>query len=191
MTQDPAQRYATTADMQADLHNCRPEVQLRSIRKATSATNGHGTINAGAGAKTHHSAQNCSICGSANRVDARFCRRCGHSFVGTLPTRLRILQPKNVTWEMPINTGKMLIGRRSKPEGLIPDLDLDFYDPEGFVSRRHAQITHQKTQYLVIDLDSDNGTYINNTRLVEASPHILRNGDRIQVGKIVLEFAMR
>ncbi len=53
------------------------------------------------------------------------------------------------------------------------------------VSRRHAEIRRVGDQFVVGDLRSSNGTYVNR-RKVERSP--LTSGDQIQVGRTVLVF---
>jgi len=56
-----------------------------------------------------------------------------------------------------------------------------------FVSRHHALITFQNGQYVLRDRDSTNGTYVNGRRVGE---HVLRSGDRIQIGPSILEFRL-
>jgi pSer/pThr/pTyr-binding forkhead associated (FHA) protein len=54
-------------------------------------------------------------------------------------------------------------------------------------SRIHAQIEiHQNDQYVFVDLDSRNGTLINDEPIIK--PHLLKNGDRICIGNTVLVF---
>lgn len=53
-------------------------------------------------------------------------------------------------------------------------------DPE--VSRRHARITYQEGRYVLEDLGSTNGTFVNGRRI--ASPTILNEGDVIDVGEL-------
>jgi hypothetical protein len=174
MAQDREQRYPTAADMQADL----------SGGARVQRSKGAGEMAAVSLDKR------CPDCQAVNRPAARFCRRCGRSFVGVLLARLRILQPLDVSWEMPIRSETMLIGRRSEPEALVPDLDLAFYDPNAYVSRRHATITRNGRRYEITDLGSDNGTFVNDARLPAHKARVLRNGDRIRVGRIVLQFAV-
>ena len=70
-------------------------------------------------------------------------------------------------------------------------MDLDQDDPEAKVSRRHARILHQSGQYLLEDLGSTNGTFINRgRRLLPGSRHALSNGDEIIVGKTFLKFVI-
>lgn len=54
------------------------------------------------------------------------------------------------------------------------------------VSRAHAAIRSRDGQWLLVDLDSRNGTFVNGHRVAN---HPLRNGDRIAVGDRVLRFS--
>ncbi|MHB0855995.1 MAG: serine/threonine protein kinase [Anaerolineae bacterium] len=131
----------------------------------------------------------CSVCASTNRLEARFCRTCGTPFVAPLPPVLTLVRPEGGHWEYPLRGGQSLIGRHG---GALPvDLDLDFYDPEGFVSRNHARVTQQQRRYQIEDLESANGTFVNGQRLAPHVPHLLRNGDRIRMGRVVLRFQIR
>lgn len=55
--------------------------------------------------------------------------------------------------------------------------------PRQIVSRHHAQIEPAGARFLLRDLDSANGTYVNGRRLVE--PHLLVDGDQIGLGSAV------
>jgi pSer/pThr/pTyr-binding forkhead associated (FHA) protein len=57
-------------------------------------------------------------------------------------------------------------------------------DPK--VSRAHAEIRVRDAQRILIDLESRNGTRVNNRRV---SSHPLRDGDRIRLGDTTLIFA--
>jgi len=54
-------------------------------------------------------------------------------------------------------------------------------DPE--VSRRHASITRESEGFVLRDLGSNNGTFVNGQRL--GGPQVLRNGDVIMLGQRV------
>ncbi|CAA9245722.1 MAG: FHA-domain-containing protein [uncultured Acidimicrobiales bacterium] len=56
------------------------------------------------------------------------------------------------------------------------------------VSRRHAEFERQGGGYVVRDVGSLNGTYLNRER-IETSP--LVNGDEVQIGKFKLIFLAR
>jgi len=134
----------------------------------------------------------CPACGRPNKPGARFCAGCGRSFVPLQPAILRIVEPVRAAWEMPVARSPMLLGRASQAEGYWPDFDMTFYDEdEGFVSRRHAQISRGPDGYSITDLDSYNGTTVNGQPLLPQRAYPLRNGDRIQVGLVVIEFRLR
>ena len=53
-------------------------------------------------------------------------------------------------------------------------------------SRRHAEIRKQNDIYSLADLDSSNGTFLNNCRIAEAE---LKSGDRIQIGRTLFLYS--
>lgn len=52
------------------------------------------------------------------------------------------------------------------------------------VSRRHAEISYANGQYILRDLGSTNGTYINGVQLEAESVYILKPNDEIRFGKV-------
>jgi hypothetical protein len=133
----------------------------------------------------------CPACGRANRRSARFCIACGHSFVPLRPAVLRVVEPVRAAWEMPVAHNPMLLGRASEAESYRPDFDMTFYDEGDYVSRRHARITRGRAGYFVTDLGSSNGTTVNGQALAPNRARILRNGDQIKVGLVVIQFWLR
>jgi pSer/pThr/pTyr-binding forkhead associated (FHA) protein len=85
----------------------------------------------------------------------------------------------------------MLLGRASEAEGYRPDFDMTFYDDGDYVSRRHARITKGRAGYFVTDMESSNGTTVNGQPLIPQRAHLLRNGDHIKVGLVVIQFLYR
>ena len=133
----------------------------------------------------------CPACGRVNRKEARFCAGCGHSFVPLRPAVLRVVEPVRAAWEMPVARSPMMLGRASEAEDYRPDFDMTFYDEGDYVSRRHARITKGRRGYFITDLGSSNGTTVNGEPLVPHRARLLRNGDRIQVGLVVIQFWLR
>src|SRR5512143_1042204 len=85
--------------------------------------------------------------------------------------------------------------RQGPRPNLVFELDLDSYaigreagneivieDPQ--VSRRHAQLTRQGTSYVIEDIGSTNGTYVNGKRVT--APVLLANGDMIGLADTVV-----
>jgi hypothetical protein len=56
---------------------------------------------------------------------------------------------------------------------------------DNFVSQLHTRIHRRDGNYVVEDLGSTNGTYLNRTKV--GAPMVMQRGDRLQVGNIVLE----
>ncbi|HVE92379.1 MAG TPA: FHA domain-containing protein [Actinomycetota bacterium] len=57
--------------------------------------------------------------------------------------------------------------------------------PDSSVSQRHARVYHSDGEWYVEDLGSTNGTSVNDRPLTH--PVLLRPGDRISIGRSVLE----
>ncbi|MEV6303385.1 FHA domain-containing protein [Actinoplanes sp. NPDC051861] len=59
---------------------------------------------------------------------------------------------------------------------------------EAEVSRRHAGIRRQGTSYLIRDLHSTNGTFVNGRRLVPDEDVVLTHGDEMSAGTSLVRF---
>ncbi len=91
--------------------------------------------------------------------------------------------------QFPLNNQDANIGRWDADGGVFPDVDLDSDDPEAKVSRRHARISLRNGQYVIEDLGSTNGTFVNRGhRLTPGDRQPLKDGDEIIVGKTFLRF---
>lgn len=89
-------------------------------------------------------------------------------------------------------SNEYVLGRLDATRGVFPDVDLT---PDGGldggVSRRHARIHKQRTQYFIEDLGSANGTFLNGQRLTPYLPHPLRDKDEVQLGRIKLHVQLQ
>jgi pSer/pThr/pTyr-binding forkhead associated (FHA) protein len=60
------------------------------------------------------------------------------------------------------------------------------------ISRVHAMIRQSKGKYQIMDLESSNGTWLENQRLVPKQPYPLESGDRIRIGRLnILVFYLK
>lgn len=67
------------------------------------------------------------------------------------------------------------------------DAQNDIVIAEADISRRHARLTRSEHGYVIEDLGSTNGTFINGQRLT--TPYALRPGDEVRLGpKVVLMY---
>jgi diguanylate cyclase (GGDEF)-like protein len=76
----------------------------------------------------------------------------------------------------PLGDAQITLGRGS---------DCDIYISDNSVSRRHALIQPAEDGYYAADLQSTNGTYVNDT---PASMHKLHDGDYLRVGNCIYRF---
>ena len=103
--------------------------------------------------------------------------------------KLLIERGNAVSTEFPLTTDESNIGRWDADNGVFPDVDLDAYDPDSKVSRKHARIVRRDDAYFIEDLGSTNGTFVNRgRRLLPGTPQVLNEGDEIIVGKTFLRF---
>jgi NADPH-dependent 2,4-dienoyl-CoA reductase/sulfur reductase-like enzyme/pSer/pThr/pTyr-binding forkhead associated (FHA) protein len=59
------------------------------------------------------------------------------------------------------------------------------------VSRRHAEISYANQQYVLCDLGSSNGTFVNEVRLEADNVYILKPDDRVRFGKMKFTFQVK
>ncbi len=82
------------------------------------------------------------------------------------------------------NTGsRFLLDVPTTSAGRHPDSDIFLDDVT--VSRRHAEFRRDAGEFVVVDVGSLNGTYVNREPVDTA---VLANGDEVQIGKFRLVF---
>ncbi len=149
----------------------------------------------------------CNRCGHRNPAGSNFCSSCGGVLAQSGGEETTIV----FTNEAPGETGDdelsvsleglpeglgMLVVKRGPNAGSRFTLDAEVTragrHPESeiflddiTVSRRHAEFVRQGPGYVVRDVGSLNGTYLNRERLDEAP---LTHGDEVQIGKFKLVF---
>jgi hypothetical protein len=154
----------------------------------------------------------CAECGHQNPGDSRFCSRCGAALsLPVEPPAATIDQTTTISIAgLDVDEHDDLAGEllgESLPEGFAllvvqrgpnagsrflldkvlttagrsPDSDIFLDDVT--VSRRHAQFTRTDEGFVVADVGSLNGTYLNRERIEQAP---VGNGDEVQVGKFRL-----
>lgn len=88
--------------------------------------------------------------------------------------------------------GDLVIGRFGDGSTLVPDIDLtEHHAEQRGVSRLHISLHYdgRSNNLLVMDMGSANGTFINGQRLHPNEVRILRNGDELRLGKMVMAVA--
>lgn len=99
---------------------------------------------------------------------------------GRSSASLVVRQGAQVGTTFPLTGDVVIVGRE---EGV----GVSIHDPE--VSRRHARISWQAGRYVLEDMGSTNGTYLNGEQVT--SPQSLQPGDTIGMGQTVLIFQVQ
>src|SRR5512143_1042359 len=60
----------------------------------------------------------------------------------------------------------------------------DIILPKGNVSKRHSRIVLKDGKFIIVDLKSTNGTYVNGRKIT--SPLVLKDTDKIYIGDFIL-----
>ncbi|MBV9487906.1 MAG: zinc-ribbon and FHA domain-containing protein [Frankiaceae bacterium] len=154
----------------------------------------------------------CAQCGHQNTGDSRFCARCGaplRTTAGDAPSGdqtttisiagLEVDEHDDLAADLldelpdgfallvvqrgPNAGSRYLLDKDVTTAGRGPDSDIFLDDVT--VSRRHALFTRTGGGFVVEDLGSLNGTYLNRERIDKAP---VGNGDEVQIGKFRLVF---
>jgi hypothetical protein len=81
------------------------------------------------------------------------------------------------------------LGRGQIPDGTTPTLDLTLAGAyKSGVSRFHARLHRRPNGFYLEDLLSTNGTYINGRRIPPYAPQELRDGDKVELGRLAFKF---
>lgn len=85
--------------------------------------------------------------------------------------------------------GSVTVGRRDPVTGIQPSVDLTGLDQERSVSRRHAKLERRgDSLYLVEDLGTTNGTFVNGARISPGEPVKVGSGDLLRFGLVELTY---
>jgi hypothetical protein len=90
--------------------------------------------------------------------------------------QLRIIEPEELSGRVYDLGEELTVGRAAGCQITLDDT---------FVSQLHARVFHREGQYLVEDLGSTNGTYLNRQKVT--GPMVIRAGDELQIGNTIME----
>ncbi len=147
----------------------------------------------------------CPTCGVLNTDDSVFCRRCGSRLVPVdlndttisyAPADREGIDADYIYRDTLHGATVLLIraGGGREGETIVLDTDVltigrsphsDIFLDDVTVSRHHARVIRDENGFMVEDLNSLNGTYINRKRIER---HRLTEGDELQIGKFKLAF---
>jgi hypothetical protein len=154
----------------------------------------------------------CPACGRVSRTGTLVCPNCGEIFEvgsetlvldgnGNLVNRkswpkgealvagqkLVVFEIDGVRLALPV-AEVLSVGRTSPNSEDRPDIDLCAFDAQRKgVSRHHVTITRKELLLYVSDAGSSNGTWLNGHRLIPHAKRVLRNGDELQLGRLLIK----
>lgn len=125
-----------------------------------------------------------------NSIDFQCLGRCSPNprglFDGKM-MKLILVSNAGLHKEFPLEEGDNLIGRWDPDDGAFPELDLEEYDVEAKISRKHALVRRKGDKVTVEDVGSLNGTFVNRTNKLEPGQrYSIEPGDEIMVGGVFL-----
>ena len=83
----------------------------------------------------------------------------------------------------------MLIGRADPGVAPQPDVDLGPHGGgQAGVSRRHARLLYRPESWMLEDLNSTNGTFLNSVPVQPGQPVQIRTGDILRCSQVTLIF---
>lgn len=99
-----------------------------------------------------------------------------------------VIEADNTSFDL-AGKSEIAIGREDPVSNIYPDVDLTPHGgEEGGVSRLHAKIYLQGSQYLVEDQNSTNYTFVNRQKLAAKTPTPINDGDELRLGRVVMIF---
>jgi hypothetical protein len=108
----------------------------------------------------------------------------------TQNTVVFMLGAEHVYMILPIGK-EMILGRRHRTNKTQPELDLTPYGGEPLgTSRLHAALRHEKSGWWLIDMNSSNGTWVNDERLAPFSPYLLTQANSVFLGNLELSIML-
>jgi hypothetical protein len=97
-----------------------------------------------------------------------------------------VLQDKNIIINLP-DRDVIFVGRTYRNN--VVDLDLEPHEASKYgVSRRHARFMRQGDLWLLEDLGSLNGTFVNNAEVKQGKPVVLKDGDHVRFSHMAFIF---
>ena len=152
--------------------------------------------------------QACPNCGKDNLDGVIFCEKCGVALTevsvsttnlggtGALEAGSDQLDDEHIIflhvmgYENPVTVQiqeQAVLGRMTGETDGVVHINLADFDADKMgVSRRHALFTRDEDRLLVSDLGSTNHTFVNSQRLHEHDQFVIRDGDELKLGNLIM-----
>jgi hypothetical protein len=162
----------------------------------------------------------CNNCGKSNQKHEVFCYSCGQvldtgkvsnetrnfnspdadtldsEYFGTESVLALRVRGSTDPYEIRLQKAdhEVILGRVTSSAAMAPDIDLSSRQGADLgVSRMHLSLRYDADNHAVLasDLGSANGSFINGQRLLAKEVRVLRHGDELRLGKLVMAVSFR
>ena len=177
---DPLSRYQSAAEMGDALRALGMDDASPSLEAvgAGRATNLHPLLSCF-----------CPTCGAVPRTEkALFCGKCRAPIHTVM---LRVLPRNAPPTLLYLQKEEALLGRTDPDTGVFPDVDLSRFDTGRFVSRRHAIIRRDGTQFYVTAQQTLNSTRVDGFAVSPGATVPIQNGARLEFADLVSNFVIK
>lgn len=79
--------------------------------------------------------------------------------------------------ELVFDAPRIVLGRSASCDVRLPDAS---------VSHRHASLRQRGSEYILLDENSTNGTFVGPVRLMSGAPRVVKSGDKLRLGRVSL-----
>lgn len=203
MAKNPDQRFQRASEMAQAMHSARMRLERPDVPPSRQPAPNTMPMHAPqvSAPMPPHSAQPwpsgnlgaCFRCGQPNQAGNLFCVHCGYE-IGAhqeavdrylksgrpLRCRVNFLSGPLRGHAYRLHQGVTTFGRSQGNDVMLRD--------DGTISRQHARLTFMGGQWVIEDLNSHNGVYVNRTRM--RRPLALAHGDRVRMGDVEMLFEL-
>jgi len=180
LTIDPLGRQQTAQEMGNQLKNLGldgPGASLEAVG-AGRATNLHPLLSCF-----------CPSCGATPRTDkALFCGKCRAPIHTVM---LRVLPRNAPPTLLYLQKTESFLGRTDPDTGIFPDIDLSRFDTGRYVSRQHASIKREGTQFYITAQQTLNPTRVDGFLVSPGATVPIQDGVRLEFADLVSNFVIR
>jgi serine/threonine-protein kinase len=177
---DPLRRYQTAGAMGDELRKLgmdAPGASLEAVG-AGRATNLHPLLSCF-----------CPNCGATPRTErALYCGKCRAPIHTVM---LRVLSKNAPPTLLYLQKEQALLGRTDPDTGVFPDIDLSRFDTGRYVSRKHALIKRDGTNFYITAQQTLNPTRVDGFVVAPGTTVPLQNGARLEFADLVSNFVIR
>jgi serine/threonine-protein kinase len=208
MAKDPGQRYQRASDMATDLHAVRMELENAQtgpgrqragptmpvgVALAPAPTPASLPMPAAPSQARPGAPGACFRCGSANNPANRHCVICGYDMAAHRMDNDRFLAStgRPLRCRLVFRTGpfaRLAFTLHQDVTTIGRGLGNDVLLQEETVSRQHARLTFMGGQWVIEDVSSANGVFVNKTRV--RRPMALAHGDLVRCGDVELVYEL-